>query len=113
MLNLSYSGGRFPLLWMLVAFFFFISCKKTSKENGPSNFEPELTAKGQPVGLPVTKSIDASGGTLSSPDGKLTITVPAGTVSSATTFSIQPITNTLQDNKPAYRLLPEGITLAK
>jgi hypothetical protein len=34
-------------------------------------------------------------------------------VSSSTTFSIQPITNTLSQDKPAYRLLPEGITLAK
>jgi hypothetical protein len=115
MLNLICSGSRFSLCRMVIVLVFFISCKKSSNETGGSSpfGDPVVTAKGQPVGLAVTKSIDAAGGTLSTPDGKLTITVPAGTVLSATTFSIQPITNTLHEDKPAYRLLPEGVTLAK
>jgi hypothetical protein len=98
-----------------VLLFVIAGCKKTSKHNEPSPLfgEPVVTAKGQPVGTAVTKQIDAAGGALTSQDRKLTITVPAGAVSSSTTFSIQPITNTLNQHKPAYRLLPEGVTLAK
>lgn len=106
--------GIFPFL--LPALLVCIACcKKTPKNNEPSPLfgEPVVTAKGEAVGTAVTKQIDAAGGALTSQDGKLTITVPAGTVSSSTTFSIQPITNTLTQGKPAYRLLPEGITLAK
>jgi hypothetical protein len=90
-------------------------CKKTPKSSEPAPLfgAPVVTAKGQAVGTAVTQQIDAAGGTLTSQDGKLTITVPAGTVSVSTTFSIQPITNTLTQGKPAYRLLPEGVTLAK
>lgn len=107
--------SHFLLPLVLVFFFCIAGCKKSSNNNNPSSpfGEPIVTAKGQPIGNAVTKQIDAAGGTLTSPDGKLTITVPAGTVSSATTFSIQPITNTLHEDKPAFRLLPEGVTLAK
>jgi hypothetical protein len=104
------------LSFLLPALFVCIAgCKKTPKTSEPAPLfgDPVVTAKGQAVGTAVTKQIDAAGGALTSQDGKLTITVPAGTVSSSTTFSIQPITNTLTQGKPAYRLLPEGITLAK
>lgn len=44
----------------------------------------------------------------------LQLIVPAGAVSSATTFSIQPITNHCPGgNASAFRLLPEGITFAQ
>lgn len=108
--------GILPFL-LATLLVYIAGCKKTPKnsDNGPSPLfgEPVITAKGQAVGTAITKQIDAAGGTLTSQDGKLTITVPAGTVSSSTTFSIQPITNTLTQGKPAYRLLPEGVTLAK
>lgn len=106
---------RLPGILLPVLFLLITGCKKSSKNSGsPLLFgDPVVTAKGQPVGTVVTKQIDAAGGSLTSQDGKLSITVPAGTVSSSTTFSIQPINNTLNQGKPAYRLLPEGITLDK
>ncbi len=72
-----------------------------------------VTAAGTTIGPAVTTSIDASGGTLVSADGRLTITVPANAVSAATTFSIQPITAMAPTSIGAsYRLEPEGVTFA-
>ena len=71
------------------------------------------TAVGVPNGTPVSASIGAAGGTLSSADGKLTLTVPANAVASAVTFTIQPITNEAPGATGiAYRLLPDGQTFA-
>jgi hypothetical protein len=46
-----------------------------------------------PLATQVTKDIGPEGGTLTSADGKLTITVPKGAVARNTRFSIQPITS--------------------
>lgn len=54
----------------------------------------------------VTKTIGASGGTITSGDAKLTVTIPAGAVSTNTTFSVQPITSPNGKTGAAYRLLP-------
>jgi len=45
----------------------------------------------------------------------LTVNVPAGAVAANTVFSIQPISSTLpgKEDRPAYRLLPEGSGFAK
>lgn len=45
------------------------------------------------MGPALEKSIDSTGGSLTSADGRLTITVPPGAVSSETTFSIRPVTS--------------------
>jgi hypothetical protein len=59
-------------------------------------------------------SIDASGGTLTSLDGQLTLTVPAGALSTATTLAITPIQNTAPGGVGfAYRLEPNGTTFAQ
>jgi hypothetical protein len=69
------------------------------------------TAVGSPIGQASTKTIDASGGSLSSPDGRLTLTIPPNAVGSATRFSIQSITNQAPGGiGSAYRLGPEGLT---
>jgi hypothetical protein len=95
----------------------FTACKKDGSSDNPPKptAAPVKTAKGTPVGDAVSKTIGSSGGTLTSGDGKLTITVPAGAVSSNTAFSIQPISNTLpgKEDRPSYRLLPEGNNFAK
>jgi hypothetical protein len=63
---------------------------------------------GTPIGVAIVKSIGAGGGSLISGDGVLTVVVPAGAVSSATDFSIQPITGPGGSRVTAYRLLPDG-----
>jgi hypothetical protein len=71
------------------------------------------TAVGTPVGTASSQSIAAGGGSITSPDGRLTVTVPAGAVTAATTFTIQPITNQSPGAVGmAYRLGPEGLTFA-
>lgn len=76
--------------------------------------EPAVTQPGTPNGDPASASLNNAGGSLTSPDGKLTITVPEGALSEPTTLSIQPITNGAPGSHgPAYRLLPDGQAFAK
>ncbi|GAO42524.1 hypothetical protein [Flavihumibacter petaseus] len=102
---------RLILLLLFSIPFLFTSCSKNPGETpvGPS---PIITPKGNATGSPVTATIGAAGGSLTSDDGRISLTVPPGAVSGNTTFSIQPIRNTLDTNMPApaYRLLPEGLT---
>ncbi|WP_341837521.1 hypothetical protein WJU16_06520 [Chitinophaga pollutisoli] len=64
---------------------------------------------GTSLGTAVTKDIGPQGGNIASADGKLRITVPAGAVAANTTFSVEPVTNTLPGSPGiAYRLKPEG-----
>jgi hypothetical protein len=71
------------------------------------------TAVGVPTGDPATAMIDAAGGQLTSSDGRLTLTVPAGAVAVATEFAIQPITAPPPFGiGKAYRLTPDGQTFA-
>lgn len=78
---------------------------------------PTPTAVGQPTGAAVTATIGAEGGALESADGKLRVEVPAGAVTAATTFSVQPIESkawgALAGGIGAYRLEPHGTTFAK
>ncbi len=99
---------------MLMAFVIF-SCG-TEDEDVPSvqNADPIITDMGTPAGNPTSASIGASGGTLQSADGKLSVIIPAGSLSANATVTIQPITN----EGPlglglAYRLQPEGVTFTK
>ncbi len=92
---------------------FVLSCKKIDTSVAGSN-NPIKTEKGTPAGDMSTTSIGTSGGTISSTDGNLTVTIPAGALSTTTTVSIQPITN----NAPlgvglGYRLMPEGTTFSQ
>jgi hypothetical protein len=91
-----------------------LSCKKSGSTAAPDENSPIITEIGAPTGILSDTTIGPSGGTLQSADGRLTVTIPADALSSATTISIQPITN----NAPlglgfGYRLLPEGVTFAK
>ncbi|TAL69058.1 MAG: hypothetical protein EPN82_08195 [Bacteroidetes bacterium] len=93
----------------------FTGCNNNDSGTNPTdNNEPLVTPVGTPLGPAVTATIDASGGSLSSADGILELTVPAGAVSSATVFSIQPVTSHCPGGFGiAYRLLPEGIKFAQ
>ena len=71
------------------------------------------TAVGTPNGTPVSASIGPAGGTLTSADGKLTLTVPVNAVASSVAFTIQPVSNEAPGGTGnAYSLLPDGQTFA-
>jgi hypothetical protein len=70
-----------------------------------------IVGKGSPNGAPTSQTFDASGGKLSSSDGRLDVVVPPGAFASTTTLTIQPITSTLPNGlASAYRLSPDGMT---
>lgn len=102
-----------PLFSLL--FIAFQACKKGDNVIHKEKPQPIKTGRGTPTDAPASMIIGAAGGELTSGDGKLKITVAPGTVTANTTFSIQPITNTLFEGKDrtAYRLLPEGTRFAK
>jgi hypothetical protein len=66
---------------------------------------PNPTEWGTPTGPAVTQSIGPEGGSLTSADGVLTVTIPGGAVATATEFTIEPITNQAHGGiGGAYRL---------
>jgi hypothetical protein len=71
-------------------------------------------SKGVPITQAVQKQIGAAGGFVISGDGVLEMVIPSGAISSITTFSIQPISNTLPASQGnAFRLLPENTPFTK
>lgn len=73
-----------------------------------------VSARGTVTGSTTTAVIGASGGTLATADGALSITIPQGALDADTTVSITPITNTAPlASGPAFRLEPEGTTFAQ
>jgi hypothetical protein len=74
---------------------------------------PIPSARGTARGLAVTATIDASGGTLVSDDGLLTVTVPPNAVATSTDFSVTTLTNTAPAGiGSGYRLGPQGASLS-
>lgn len=74
---------------------------------------PSPTAPGTPTGEPAGATLGQSGGTLASPDGRLTITVPEGALAGPLAVSIQPITNLAPGGLGgAWRLAPAGAAFA-
>jgi hypothetical protein len=70
-----------------------------------------VTAVGTPRGGVAQKMVPATGGTITSNDGRLTITVPTGALAAAQMLSIQAISNESPGGAgPAYRLGPAGQT---
>lgn len=98
-----------PILVLILA---ALACnRKSASKDAEVVYAP--TEIGTPVGDKMTKVIGAAGGTLSSPDGRLTLTVPPNALSETTTFAIQPITNKMGNGLgSAYRLEPDGKTFA-
>ncbi len=99
----------------LVLALLFCCCKKDNDIMTPQQHdENTATPAGTPNGEAVTKTIDEAGGELTSADGRLKIIIPAGAVTQAKTFSIQPITNELPDGiGNAYRITPHGEQFSK
>ena len=74
---------------------------------GCVNDKPITTGVGQPVGDAVSAVIGPKGGELASADGRLSMSVPPGTVAEDTTFSIELITSLVPSAIGAgYRLEP-------
>ena len=80
-----------------------------SRSGGDTVAMPDATAVGAPNGPVTTKSIGPAGGSITSPDGRITVNVPPDAVPSAVSFSVQPITNLAHGGVgSAYRLEPSG-----
>ncbi len=113
---------RFYLLVLSLAF--FASCIKTSSliNNPPpppgdsttsgtgfDTIPPAVTPVGTPVGNKVTKTIGTGGGSITSDDGRVQLTIPPGALSGNTDISIQSVTNTCPGGiGVSYDLLPNG-----
>src|SRR6476620_2665931 len=109
-LNLFLSATFLMTLCLLNA------CKKESAVTQPTTetVTPFPTAIGSPVGNAQTKEIGTTGGSITSPDGRITITIPAGALSSNTPITIQPIENTTPLGIGlSYDFLPNGQQFAK
>jgi hypothetical protein len=102
---------------MLAILFLYACTSEKNKDNvtpQPQAPKGEVRPAGTSLGAPVTKDIGAAGGNISSADGKLKVTVPAGAIAANTQFSVEPISNTLPGSPGiAYRLRPEGVKFAK
>ncbi len=107
----------FPVV-LLACAMAFTSCRKEDPaeepQPGPDYSHGQPTPVGTPVGAATSLSIDGSGGSISSPDGRLTVTIPAGALAAATEITIQPITNTcIAGVGQAYQLGPDGQQFAQ
>jgi hypothetical protein len=84
-------------LWAILLVFLLFSCKKnTDPQPEPDQFKPvgEATSVGTPDNESISqKIIGVEGGSISSSDGRLKQTIPAGTFSSDQQVSIQSISN--------------------
>jgi hypothetical protein len=73
----------------------------------------EPTGVGTPNGPAVSGTIGPDGGSITSDDGRITLTIPPGALDANVQFTIQPITNRAPGGVgEAYRLLPDGQTFA-
>lgn len=90
------------------------SCRKDSDPTNKGELVPIKAEHGVAQGDQVVKVIGVAGGQIATPDGKMTVDIPAGAVDSDVQFTIQPISKTLASaTGPAYRLGPEEVTFHK
>lgn len=110
---------RILLIWAIPLLLLGICCSKGPKEiDGRSDDGtgiPAVKPKGTPAGAPVVKMIGKNGGVIETTDKAVRITIPEGSIEVPTEISILPITNTLEEgiDRPAFRILPEGIRFSK
>ncbi len=93
------------------------SCKKTGSSSngntGGGNGQPSITAVGTPIGNPVTINIGAAGGSITSEDGRVQLTIPAGALTANTAITIQAVTNHCPGGiGVAYDFQPNGTKFA-
>jgi len=103
-----------PRIYSILLILAFASgCKKSSSIGTGSTTTTDtsiaITAVGTPIGTPVTKTIGAAGGTISSTDGRIDLIIPPGALSTGVAITIQPITNECPGGLGAgYDFLPNG-----
>ncbi|MCG2612837.1 hypothetical protein LZZ85_01050 [Terrimonas sp. NA20] len=101
------------LITCSVSILLMTSCIKPVHDD-PNIFRPRTYPKGETDGLVMQNNFGASGGTITSPDGKLTVLIPAGALTTPTVVTVQQISNTLPlGTGTAYRVLPADLTLSK
>ncbi|WP_354449332.1 hypothetical protein [Ottowia thiooxydans] len=106
------------LAWAVSVAFALTACgggdSDSQPQPNPNGPKPVITPVGAAQGTPTSAALTSAGGSVSSSDGKLTVTVPEGALKAATTLTIQPVANNAPGRIGAgYRLLPEGVTFAK
>lgn len=106
----------FYLLKNLLIFSLLLLCNCNKEEDytNKQNTKAFVTEVGTPVGSESFVSVGASGGTIISPDGLLTVTIPSQALESETKISIQPLSNEAPLGLGSgYRLQPEGTKFSK
>ncbi|MCE6992046.1 hypothetical protein [Dyadobacter sp. CY323] len=112
--------------YFMIAAIVMTSCLAACHENDPTIVpdDPGLelpggatgtpTEIGQPDGTISAKTIGPEGGTISSADGQVKLTIPAGALTEPTSISVQPITNQNPNGLGrAFRFSPEGLHFRK
>jgi hypothetical protein len=97
------------------------ACHPEDKQPAPA--EPDQTAQepgqptpvGKPVGEPTVRNIGPGGGTMTTPDGKLSLIFPVGALPAATGITIQPVENHVPGpfGNQAYSFQPGGLKTLK
>ncbi|CCH03120.1 hypothetical protein FAES_5121 [Fibrella aestuarina BUZ 2] len=94
-----------------------LACQPHDKGIVPNPENPATgtpTPVGKPIGTAFTVTISPAGGVVASPDGKLSLTVPAGAVSKATQLTIQPVENTAPNGVGlGYHISPDTLSFAQ
>ena len=95
---------------LLLFLLFLFSCKKKDIIEEPVNGQPTtVRSVGQPLDETYFETVGAAGGTIQSPDGQITIDIPAGALTQDTEIGIQPIKNTAASGiGHSYRMTPHG-----
>ena len=109
-----------PGIAMVICLLTMAACQKTNSSNGSGGNTggdttdiPFITPLGDTTGSPVSGSIGANGGTLTSSDGRVELIIPPGALSQTTNITIQPIVNYCPGGLGlAYNLLPNGTKFA-
>ena len=102
------------IISLAICLFLLIACGDSDENPMMEITDPVITDVGTPTGETTSMSIGATGGVLESADGNLTLIIPAGALQSATTITIQPITNEGPLGVGSgYRLQPEGTIFSK
>jgi hypothetical protein len=82
--------------------------------DAPRDGRPVPSDRGVPTGPSTTSPIDAHGGVLTSPDGRIALVVAPGTVTAPVTFTVEELTNTAPGAQGvAYRFGPERTVFEK
>ena len=80
------------------------------REHGAAtdNFQPLQTTGDAPVGAPVQQTVGSAGGTVASPDGTISLVVPAGALPDGTNVTLQTIQNPLtQEDAPGVSIFSD------